>query len=78
MVGVADRGGHRIGDDRQHRGEVADPEQHHRRDQVGEGRQRLQRVDHRLDHPMGAFAARGETPIGMPSAQAISTEMPHR
>ena len=58
---VADRRRDGVEDDGDHGGEIADPEEHDDRDQVDEGRQRLQRVDDRLhDAPDAAVEPRGD------------------
>ena len=77
--GVADRRRERVEDDGDHRGEVADAEQHHDGDQIDEARQRLQRVDDRLhDGPEPGCSRPAAMPIGMPISPAMTTETPTR
>ena len=65
MIGVADRRHHGEGDGGDHRRDVADPEQHHHRDDEAEGRQRLQRVDDRRDDLVErSLRAADQAPIG--------------
>ena len=73
--GVADRRRQRIEHDGDHRGEVADPEQHDHRDQVDEARQGLQRVDDRLRR---RARSGGERPPMMPIGMPISRGDDHR
>ena len=69
-AGVADGRRQRVEHDGDHRGEIADPEQHDHRDQVDEARQGLQRVDDRL-RERARTAVAGPMPM-MPSGMPIS------